>query len=705
MTVTGGIPSAPGLVRPRRLDVAPVAVPVAPCDPHPRTPELLSPFSVRGMTLRNRVVMPPMGTNFALPDGTVSDTQIAYYAQRARGGVGLIIVENICVSYPAGSNGTTQLRIDHDRYVPRLWELTEQLHRHGAKVAIQLNHAGASANPARTGVPAQSSGERPSKPGGTSPVPMDVEQIAQVVADFAAAARRAQRAGFDAVEIHAGHSYLLCQFLSPYYNTRTDSYGGSPQNRARIVREVLAAVRAQVGPRYPVLVRISADDLVAGGNTLEESVELMRHMVDEVDVIDVSAALAFNLQYQIDSMDLPDGWRADMARRFREEFGRPTIISGNIRDPKVAERIVADGQSDLVAIGRGLIADPWWVRKVADGAADTILACISCNIGCADHRIRLDRPIRCTVNPDIIGHEAYQERRVTRPAKVVVVGGGVGGFEAACTAAEVGCDVVLLEGRDVVGGVVGDAVHLPAKRRIAGFLHHLARRAARVGVDVRTGTWGTPSVVAALSPDLVVNATGSAPLVPPVPGLRERIDRPGSTVYSILGATAHAEDLDLDGRDVVVVGAGAVGLDVVEHVTARGARVTLVERLGTVGADLDLITRMQMVEMLEKHDVDVRTSTSLLEVKDDLLVLEAPDGTTVEHGFDLAFVCLGMRAVDEPYRNLVAHFAGSGVEVLNIGDSARVGRIIDATAGGRDVLLALEREGLLSPDVAAAQRR
>ncbi|MBU4215217.1 MAG: NAD(P)/FAD-dependent oxidoreductase [Actinobacteria bacterium] len=665
------------------------------CDPHPRTPALLSPLAVRGMTLRNRVVMPPMGTNFALPDGTVSDTQIAYYAQRARGGTGLIIVENICVSFPAGSNGTTQLRIDHDRYVPRLWELTEQLHRHGAMVAVQLNHAGASANPGRTGVPAQSSGERPSKPGGTAPVPMTVEQIAQVVTDFATAAARAKRAGFDAVEIHAGHSYLLCQFLSPYYNTRTDAYGGSPANRARIVREVLAAVREQVGPRYPILVRISADELVAGGNGLEESVEVMRHMVEEIDVIDVSAALAFNLQYQIDSMDLPDGWRAEMARRFRDEFGRPTITSGNIRDPKVAERIIAGGQADLVAMGRGLIAEPWWVRKVADGAADTILSCISCNIGCADHRIRLDRPIRCTINPDIIGHEEYQERRVTRPTKVVVVGAGVGGMEAACTAAEVGCDVVLLEGRDVVGGVVGDAVHLPAKRRIAGFLHHLARRAARVGVDVRTGSWGTPSAVAALSPDLVVNATGSAPLVPPVPGLRERIDQDGTGVYSILGATSHAEDLDLEGRQVVVVGAGAVGLDVVEHVTARGAKVVLVERLGTVGADLDLITRMQMVEMLDKEKVEIRTLTSLLEVKDGAVVVARPDGSTLELVFDAAFVCLGMRAVDAPYRELAEHFVGTGIEVLNIGDSAAVGRIIDATAGGRDVLLALERAGVL----------
>ncbi len=685
-------PAAPTGVRP-----APLMVQVAPHDPAPATPTLLSPLSVRGMTLRNRVVMPPMGSNLALPDGTVSDAQLDYYGQRARGGVGLIIVENICVSFPGGSNGTTQLRIDHDRYVPRLWELTERLHRFGAKASIQLNHAGASANPARTGVPAVSASDVPSKPGGVVPVPLDVEQIRQVVADYASAARRAKRAGFDAVELHAGHSYLLCQFLSPLYNRRTDSYGGSPANRARLTREVLAAVRAEVGPRFPVMLRISADELIAGGNTLADSLELMEHLVEEVDVIDVSAALASNLQYQIDRMDLPDGWRSGMAREFRARFGRPTITSGNVRDPRVAERIVAEGDSDLVAIGRGLIADPWWVRKVVSGTADTILDCISCNIGCADHRIRLDRPIRCSINPDIIGHEEYLSRRVDAPTRVVVVGGGVGGLEAACTAAEVGCDVVLLEERDVVGGVVGEAVRLPAKRRIATFLDHLVRRAARAGVDVRTGGRATVDLVEALAPDVVVNATGARPVLPPVPGLRERVDTEGTGVFSILGTTAHVAALDvLAGRDVVVVGGGAVGLDVVEACVGVGARVTLVERMDRIAGDLDIITGLQMAEMIEKHDVTVLTGTSLTEVGDGWVDVRGADGTPRRIEGAATFVCLGMRAVSEPYVELDQHFRGSGIDVLNVGDSAGAGKIIDATAAGRDVLLTLEARGVLA---------
>jgi len=675
---------------------APLTVVVPDREPAPQVPHLMSPFSIGSMTLRNRVVMPPMGSNLALPDGTVSDAQLAYYEQRARGGTGLIIVENICVAFPVASNGTTQLRIDHDRYVPRLYELTERMHRYGAKAAIQLNHAGASANPARTGTAALSSSDVPSKPGGVAPSPMTREQIAEVPGQYAAAALRAKRAGFDAVEIHGGHSYLLCQFLSPLYNHRTDEYGGSPENRARLVREVLDAVRAAVGPRFPIALRISADELVAGGNTLDDSVELMRHLVEAVDLIDVSAALAGNLQYQIDRMDLPDGWRSGMARRFREEFAKPTIVSGNVRDPLVAERIVADGDSDLVALGRGLIADPWWVRKVATGCADRILDCISCNIGCADHRIRLDRPIRCTVNPDIIGHEEYLRHRIDRPTRVVVVGGGVGGLEAACTAAEVGCDVVLLEAKDVVGGVVGEAVRLPAKRRIASFLNHLVRRAARAGVEVRTGTPATVDLVRSLAPDVVVNATGSQPVLPPVPGLRERVDVAGTEVFSILGATATVDEIErLAGRRVVVVGGGAVGLDVVEACVEVGARVTLVERMDRIAGDLDIITGMQMHELIERHHVEVLTTTTLTEVGDGWVDVVAADGTPRRLHADATYVCLGMRGDRASFQALSDGFAGTGVDVLDVGDSAGGGKIIDATRQGRDVLLTLTERGVL----------
>ncbi len=676
---------------------APIDVPVDLRDPAPSTPNVLSPFRVRGLTLRNRIVMPPMGTNFALPDGTVSDHQIAYYGERARGGVGLIIVENACVTFPAGSNGTTQLRLDHDRYIPRLWELTETIHSYGAKAAIQINHSGGSANPSRTGTAARSSSDVPSKPGAAAPSGLNVDEIASIVADYAAAARRAQRAGFDVVEIHAGHSYLISEFLSPYYNKRTDDYGGSPENRARILSEVLDATRAAVGPRMPVFIRVSADELVQGGNTLEDTVEILGGIADKVDVIDVSAALAFNLQYQIDRMDLPDGWRSGMAARVREATGRPTITSGNIRDPRVAEEIVAEGRADLVAIGRGLIADPHWVRKLQAGCADQIVDCISCNIGCADHRIRLDRPIRCTVNPDVIGTHDHHGRRVTRPTVVAVAGGGVGGLEAACTAAEVGCRVTLFEARETIGGRVGDAVRLPQKRRIAGYLAFLAQRAARAGVDIRVNSPVDAQGLEAIHPDVVVTATGSEPAFPPVPGLRERVDQEGTRVFSIAGMLDHLDQMsDEAGKDVVVVGAGAVGLDVVEHLTqVVGAHVTLVEMAPAIGSDLDLITRLQMVEMIEKNAVTVLTSTALQSVGDGFVTVRDMEGREWRIQAAATFVCLGMRPVQDLWTEAERLFRSEGTVVVNLGDSSGVGKIIDATAAGRGILAVLEDIGAL----------
>ena len=313
------------------------------------TTQILQPLTVRGMTIPNRIVMPPMGTNFATAGGELSDEHMAYYRERARGGTGLIIMENVCVDHPTGSNGYTQLRLDNDHCLPRMFAFTEMMHRCGSMAGVQINHAGASADPALTGAATLSSSDVPSKPGGHAPTPMTLEQIGHVVECFGRTARRAQRAGFDMVEVHGGHSYLLNQFLSPLYNHRTDEYGGSPRNRARLLVEVLREVRSQVGERFPISVRLSADELLDGGNRLEDTLALAAHCDEYVDIWNVSAAENPNLQYQIDMARLPDGWRSTMARAFREEFGKPTVTSGNVRDPQAAERIIADGDADLLA--------------------------------------------------------------------------------------------------------------------------------------------------------------------------------------------------------------------------------------------------------------------------------------------------------------------------------------------------------------------
>ncbi|MEG1541905.1 MAG: NAD-binding protein, partial [Oscillospiraceae bacterium] len=381
-----------------------------------------------------------------------TDEHIKYYELRARGGTGLIIVENVCIKFPEGSNGTTQLRIDKDCFIPRLFTMTEALHRQGAKVGVQINHAGASAMSSRIGMQPVSASTLPSKPGGEPPRPLTREELVAIAKDYGTAAKRAVNAGFDMIEIHAGHSYLISQFLSPTMNDRTDEFGGSPENRSRFCRMVIDEVRAAIGGAVPISLRLSTDELVEGGNTLDDCLEYLEFLNDEVDIFDTSCALNQTIQYQIDANYLADGWRSYMARAVREKFGKPTIAMGNIRDPQIADDIIARGDADLIGIGRGLIADPDWCNKARYGDVRDIRKCISCNTGCVGNRIGGNKPLRCAVNPDLINGETYKKMKLQKPCHVVVIGGGTAGLEAACTAAEVGCSVTLFEKQKELGG-------------------------------------------------------------------------------------------------------------------------------------------------------------------------------------------------------------------------------------------------------------
>ena len=311
---------------------------------------IFSPLTIKNMTMKNRIMMTPMGTNYGEQTGEMSFLHINYYEQRAKGGVGLIMVENASVDSPLGSNGTTQIRIDHDNYMPRFFKLCETVHSHGACIGLQLNHAGASAQSKRTNIQPVSASNIPSKEGGEIPRPLTKDEIYAIVKKYGEAAARAQASGFDCIEIHAGHSYLISQFLSPTTNVRTDEFGGSPENRARFARLVLEEVRKQVGPMFPIFVRLSADEFMEHGNTLDDTLNYLQYFQEEVDVFDVSAGLNGSIQYQIDANYLEDGWRSYMAKAVREKYGKPCVTMGNIRDPRVADDILARGDADIIGM-------------------------------------------------------------------------------------------------------------------------------------------------------------------------------------------------------------------------------------------------------------------------------------------------------------------------------------------------------------------
>ena len=660
-------------------------------------PHIFSPLTVKNMTIKNRIVMMPMGTNYGEQNGEMSFLHINYYEQRAKGGTGLIIVENASIDSPQGSNGTTQLRIDHDNYLPRLFKFCENIHRYGTKIAIQINHAGASAVSSRINMQPVSASDVPSKEGGEIPRPLSKEEILHIVKKYGEAAKRAQTAGFDAVEIHAGHSYLISQFLSPITNKRTDEFGGSVENRTRFCRMVIDEVRKQVGPFFPIMLRLSADELMEGGNTLDDTLKYLDYLQEEVDIFDVSCGLNGSIQYQIDANYLPDGWRSYMAKAVKEKFNKPCISMGNIRDPKVAERILADGDADLIGMGRGLIADPAWVNKVATGHECDLRKCISCNVGCAGNRIGVNRPIRCTVNPSVLEGDVYKKLHVNKNCNVVVIGGGTAGLEAACTAAEVGCNTFLLEKGNELGGLASLISRIPAKNRLADFPHYLMHRAEQLeNLYIFKNTEGTPENIRKFHPNIIVSSTGSAPLLPPITGLKDRIDNENYNIYSILGMISHINDFpkDLEGKKVVVVGGGAVGLDVVEFFADRNADISIVEMMDQIGRDLDPVSKNDTKTMMKKHNVHQLTKTALLEVKDSSFLVKG-DGEPYELPFEYGFVCLGMRAQGQLYQSLTEEFSSEDVEIMNIGDSQRARRIIDGTQEGRNILTILEQRGYL----------
>lgn len=659
---------------------------------------IFSPMTIRHMTVKNRIVMMPMGTNFGEQNGEMSFLHINYYEQRAKGGTGLLIVENASVDSPQGSNGTTQLRIDSDNYIPRLYKLCENVHKHGACIAIQINHAGASAMSSRIGMQPVSASDVPSKEGGEIPRPLTKEEILHIVRKYAEAARRAQICGFDAVEIHAGHSYLISQFFSPIYNKRTDEFGGSAENRTRFAHMILEAVRKQVGPHFPIFLRISADELMEGGNTLEDTLAYLEYLEKEVDVFDVSCGLNGSIQYQIDANYLPDGWRSYMARAVKEKFGKPCIAVGNIRHPQIAEEILAKGDADFIGMGRGLIAEPEWVNKVEYGNECDLRSCISCNIGCAGHRIGLNQPIRCTVNPAVNSGEDYMKHKIKKPCNVVVIGGGTAGLEAACTAAEVGCTTFLIEKKAELGGLASVISKIPDKKRLGEFPQYLIRRAAKLhNLFVFCNTQATTELVKSLNPDIIVNATGSEPTLPPIRGLHELVDKEDSHVATVLKMIERIPEYPehMEGRKVVIIGGGAVGLDVMEFFTERGARVSMVEMLPMIGNGLDPVSRCDIHAKLKKYQVEQMVNTMLQEVRNDRFIVKTPQDEIKELPFDYGFICLGMKASTPVLKELEETFSDTNVEIINIGDSKRARRIIEGTEEGRNILSVLERHDYL----------
>jgi 2,4-dienoyl-CoA reductase-like NADH-dependent reductase (Old Yellow Enzyme family)/thioredoxin reductase len=630
-----------------------------------RFPRLFSPLRFAGLEALNRIVMAPMGTGLPELDGTCNDRTIAYYRRRAEGGVGMMTLEASLVSPDAHGVGP-ELRLHGEQFLPGLRRLVDALRPYGIPLGMQLWH------PGRQTLLGEPVGPSAVPLSSRTPVPraLTVDDIHEYVDWYALSARICKEAGFDYVEVHGAHCYLPCEFISPLSNLRDDEYGGSLPNRARFPLEIVRAIRAACGPEYPISYRISGEEGAEGGFTLDDSVQVCRWLEEAgVSTISVSAGNWYALHLTIGPMFLPRGYLLHLARGIKAAVSVPVVAAGRLDDPDLAEAALERGDADLIAVGRGLIADPDWPRKLAAGERRSIRPCIACN-ACVDLVARAEEA-RCAVNPEV-GHELEWEiEPAVEPRRVMVVGAGPAGMEAARIARLRGHEVSIWDREPELGGKLDVASRAPSKQTVLDFRDFQARTLRELGVDVHTGEDVTRTTVEVEDPDVVVVSVGADPLIPPIPG----VEGPGVLdAQEILHGRVPVEP----GERVVIVGGSATGCETAEWLLAAGAEATIVEMLPTVGQGIELITRKHLLADLKRKGLRVLTRSKVLMIEPGQVLYEHVDtGEQDAVPADRVALAVGWRPQGSSFAEDL-----SGRELVLAGDASRPADFVAAIQAG-----------------------
>ena len=636
-------------------------------------PHLCSPLTIGRVTFRNRMFSAPMGGTDITNDGCIGPKSTAFYELRAKGGAAAVTVSE-CMVHPE-TDGSHAYHLD-ERILNSLAcaaYTADAIRRHGAMPSLELSHSGMYAgtymiDKARQHAMHQWGPSDTTRPDGVPVKALSQEQIAHIVQAYGHVAGLAKRAGFEMVMIHGGHGWLLNQFLSPYFNHRTDAYGGSLENRCRFAVEVLQAVRAAVGPGFPIEFRMSGSELFEGGYDLAEGCRIAEQFEPYIDLLHVSAGTyqrGFGDTHP--SMFKPHGCNVYLAAEIKKHVKVPVATIGGLNDPAQMEEILASGQADVVYMARALLADPFLPRKVTENRDGEIVRCLRCFTCMAERAATSTR--RCTVNP-LIGREMEGDEIQPAPVKkkVLVAGGGPGGLYAAWTAARRGHQVILCEKEGELGGILKSEQALPFKHEMYELAGTYAALARKAGVEIRLNTPVTPELAAAEAPDALIIAVGSAPLVPPLPGLD------GDNVVIV---NNYYKEKDKVTDDVVVFGGGLAGCECAIHLGQEGKRVHLIEMRDALAPDANVRHRPLLLKEIEKY-VTVHTGCKGLEVCPDGILCETKDGAQVLVPGTSVICALGQRSRTADVEAL--RDAAPFVRV--IGDAANVSTITNAVYWG-----------------------
>lgn len=631
---------------------------------------LFTPFKIGKMEVKNRIVMAPMGLNAAHPDGRIDDDEIHYFEERARGGTGLIIIGCQFLTKEL-AQGSLEGYLDKTYVIPQLTNLCEAVQKYGTKISAQLSCG--------TGKNAFSS-MLEDIPVSASEIPsmfnpdllchaLTVEEIREIMKQFAFSAKLLKNAGFDAIEVHAHAGYLVDQFMSAVWNKRTDEYGGSPENRMKFAVEIVQAIRDAVGPDFPILFRIACKHHFEGGRTIEETLPLLKILEDAgVDALDIDSGSYENIEYIFPPAYLGDACMVDVCAPVRKAVNIPLLNAGN-HTPETAVNLIESGTADFVMFGRPLIAEPYIAEKLLQGKREELRPCIRCNEDCIGRIITRLTKISCSVNP-IAGFEnRINNNKVQNGKKVVVVGGGPGGMEAARSAAIAGHEVILFEKDSALGGQLKSAATPDFKSQLRELVEWYIHQMKIHNVELHLNTEVTLDSPELEKADAIIIATGALPLTPKIKGIENAIDI----------ISAHINKDKLKGNKIIYCGGGLSACDSALETAMEGKKAAIIELQDEVAINDHFINKAALIPMLKQYGVEIYTGHNVLEITSDGVKAATKDGKDVLIEGDTVVSAFGVKENNSLAKKIDSKYH---TKTRIIGDCQNVGKVGNAIREG-----------------------